>query len=113
MGAIAGQIDFERPVDEQVVARMCRVMEHRGPDASGLHVDDGVAIGAEHLEIVDPGGPAQPCHNEDASVVAVMNGEIYNHDELRQRLERSGHRFRSNSDTEVLAHLYEQYGDRL
>jgi len=95
-----------------VIARMTDAMTHRGPDDRGLHLDDGVALGVRRLSVVDVDGGHQPFANEDASVWAIQNGELYNHVALRTELARESHRFRSRCDTEILPHLYEQYGDR-
>src|SRR3954451_5937311 len=111
MCGIAGKIDFHEPVERDVVASMCAVMEHRGPDSRGLHMADGVGIGAQRLAIIDIAHGDQPVQNEDGSVVAALNGEIYNFGELRDRLIAKGHRFRSYVDTEVLVHLYEEHGE--
>jgi asparagine synthase (glutamine-hydrolysing) len=113
MCGIAGKIDFDGPVERDLVARMCAVMEHRGPDSRGLHVVDGVGIGAQRLAIIDVAHGDQPVSNEDGSVVAALNGEIYNFNELRDLLIAKGHSFRSYVDTEVLVHLYEEYGERM
>jgi asparagine synthase (glutamine-hydrolysing) len=110
MCGIVGKIDFSGPVSEELVAQMCAVIEHRGPDSLGLYVSDGVGFGIRRLAIIDVVGGAQPIFNEDRSVVVVMNGEIYNFIELRRDLEQRGHRFRSRSDAEVLVHLYEDLG---
>jgi asparagine synthase (glutamine-hydrolysing) len=111
MCGITGKIDFEGAVDRDTLVRMCQVMEHRGPDARGIHLSDGVGIGAQRLAIIDVAHGDQPVYNEDRSVVAALNGEIYNFPELRERLLAQGHAFRSHVDTEVLVHLYEEHGD--
>src|SRR6266700_5916644 len=98
-------------LDRAVLQRMTDTMVHRGPDERGFHVADGVGLGAQRLSIIDVAGGHQPIANEDGTVVVVFNGEIYNHRELRTRLETQGHRFATRSDTEVLVHLYEEYGD--
>jgi asparagine synthase (glutamine-hydrolysing) len=90
---------------------MCERMVHRGPDSEGLFVTSGVALGMRRLAIIDLVTGEQPVFNEDRSVAVVLNGEIYNYRELRANLEKRGHVFRSASDTEVLPHLYEEYGD--
>jgi len=92
---------------------MCERMVHRGPDSEGLMVSSGVALGMRRLAIIDLVTGEQPTFNEDKSVAVILNGEIYNYRELRQDLEKRGHSFRSQSDTEVLPHLYEEYGDEL
>jgi len=94
---------------------MAAAMVHRGPDDQGIYVDPGCAlsIAARRLSIIDVAGGHQPIANEDGSVWAVLNGEIYNHASLRDRLRRRGHLFTSATDTEVLVHLYEDYGTSL
>lgn len=89
---------------------MCDAIVHRGPDDEGFYVRAGVALGMRRLSIIDVAGGHQPIHNEDETVWTVFNGEIYNYPELRQELESKGHRFYTNSDTECLVHLYEEYG---
>jgi asparagine synthase (glutamine-hydrolysing) len=97
-----------------MLRRMCDTIVHRGPDEAGYFESDPlVALGMRRLSIIDLAGGSQPITNEDGSVVVVFNGEIYNFRELRQQLERQGHRFRTATDTEVLAHLYEEVGHRL
>jgi len=93
-----------------LVERMGHVLTHRGPDDAGFYFGRGVALGMRRLSIIDLSGGHQPISNEDGSIWVVCNGEIYNFKELRERLEKSGHVFRTNSDTEVLVHLYEQEG---
>jgi asparagine synthase (glutamine-hydrolysing) len=95
-----------------VIARMCEVIEHRGPDDAGYFIGRGVAIGMRRLSIIDLAGGRQPLANEDASVRVVFNGEIYNYKELRRDLVSRGHRFSTGSDTEVIVHLYEEEGER-
>jgi asparagine synthase (glutamine-hydrolysing) len=90
---------------------MCERMVHRGPDAEGLMVSNGVALGMRRLAIIDLVTGEQPTYSEDGSIAVILNGEIYNYRELRQDLEKRRHSFRSQSDTEVLPHLYEEYGD--
>jgi asparagine synthase (glutamine-hydrolysing) len=99
------------PPDLEVVQRMSGRLVHRGPDSDGLFHEDGVALAARRLSIIDLDGGDQPLTNEDGSVVVVQNGEIYNYRELRAELEGAGHRFATASDTEVLAHLYEEHGE--
>ncbi len=92
------------------VEAMCSQIRHRGPDDQGIYVDQGCGIGMRRLSIIDLSTGHQPISNEDGSVWVVFNGEIYNYPELRDRLIRQGHRFRTHSDTETLVHLYEQEG---
>src|SRR4029453_196818 len=100
---------------EQVVKAMNATMRHRGPDDEGTYVDAqaGVSLGARRLSIIDVEGGHQPLANEDGSVWAVLNGEIYNHPALLERLRSRGHVLSSRADTEVLVHLYEDYGSDL
>src|SRR3954471_17647466 len=113
MCGIAGKIDFGGAVERDVVERMCAVIEHRGPDSRGLRTEAGAAIGAQRLAIIDIAHGDQPVTNEDGTVIAALNGEIYNFSALRDRLIAAGHRFRSYVDTEVLAHLYEEHGEQM
>lgn len=94
-----------------VVGRMVAALRHRGPDAEGVYLDAQAALGACRLSIIDLPGGRQPIANETGTVHAVLNGEIYNFRDLRARLERRGHRFVTQSDTEVLVHAYEQDGE--
>jgi asparagine synthase (glutamine-hydrolysing) len=84
---------------------------HRGPDGAGVHVQGPVALAHRRLSIIDLEAGAQPLANEDGSVWITFNGEIYNYRELRVTLEQRGHRFRTHSDTEVIVHAYEEWGD--
>ncbi len=108
MCGICGMIG--RP-DAAAVRRMARAMAHRGPDDESYYEDAGAVLGFRRLSIIDVAGGRQPLSNEDGSIQVVFNGEIYNHAELRDGLERRGHRLRTQSDGEVLAHLYEEVGD--
>jgi len=97
------------------VETMSATLRHRGPDDDGLRTDprSGVTLGARRLAILDLAGGHQPVANEDDSVWAVFNGEIYNYPQLRRQLLERGHRLKSNCDTEVLVHLYEEFGDAM
>lgn len=95
-----------------LVAAMTGTIVHRGPDDDGFFVEGPVALGMRRLSIVDVSGGHQPIFNEDESLVIVYNGEIYNYLSLREELQARGHRFRTRSDTEVILHLYEEYGAR-
>ncbi len=101
--------------DGRDVRAMCATLRHRGPDDEGVHCDrpSGVTIGARRLAIMDIDGGHQPLCNEDGSVWAAFNGEIYNHAKLREDLRRRGHTFATSGDTEVLVHLYEEYGEAM
>lgn len=93
------------------IRRMCDSILHRGPDEEGIHVEDGVGLGMRRLAIIDIDGGQQPIFNEDRTVRTVFNGEIYNFRELRSKLQAKGHTFKTNCDTEVIVHAYEEYGD--
>jgi asparagine synthase (glutamine-hydrolysing) len=112
MCGIAGSTDD--PQGSRVRA-MSATMRHRGPDDEGLHTDarSGVSIGVRRLAVMDVEGGHQPLSNEDGSVWVVFNGEIYNQARLREDLSARGHRFATGSDTEVLVHLYEEFGDSM
>ncbi|HLG98188.1 MAG TPA: asparagine synthase (glutamine-hydrolyzing) [Bryobacteraceae bacterium] len=110
MCGIAGIVDFERFPRRHELAPMVEIQRHRGPDGQGLFVDGPVAMGMRRLSIIDLPGGNQPIFNEDGSIAVVFNGEIYNYIELREEMIAKGHQFRTHSDTEVLVHLYEQYG---
>src|SRR6266571_7949387 len=97
----------------ELVQRMCGSMVHRGPDDEGSIHLDGVTLGMRRLSIIDIEGGHQPMCNEDSTVWVVQNGEIYNHRELRDELLAGGHKFRTQSDTEVLVHGYEEWGERM
>ncbi len=97
-------------VDSERVRRMCQELVHRGPDDQGLFVKGPVGLGMRRLSIIDLVSGHQPIHNEDKTVWVVFNGEIYNFPDLRAELENSGHYFYTNSDTEVIVHLYEEFG---
>src|SRR4051812_2623958 len=111
MCGIAGKIDFAGPVDPAPVHAMCDAMVHRGPDERGFHHERGVALGMQRLAIIDVAHGQQPIFNEDRSLCVILNGEIYNFNELRADLIRRGHTFTTHVDTEVLVHLYEDHGE--
>ena len=101
---------YERKPDQQLLTRMTDKLVHRGPDSAGYFVDDYVALGFRRLSIIDLESGDQPIYNEDRSVVLMCNGEIFNYLELKKVLIQKGHSFRTNSDVEVLLHLYEEHG---
>jgi len=97
-------------IDQATIKRMCQTILHRGPDDEGVYVKNGAGLGARRLSIIDLVGGYQPVFNEDRSAWVVFNGEIYNFSELRRELVTQGHRFSTNTDTEVIVHLYEESG---
>jgi asparagine synthase (glutamine-hydrolysing) len=99
-----------RPVTEGDVRSMCDVIAHRGPDDDGIYFTGPVGLGHRRLSIIDVVSGHQPISNEDGSVWIVFNGEIYNHHELRELLVAKNHVFKTRTDTEVIVHLYEEYG---
>src|SRR2546422_530006 len=113
MCGICGILDLRgNNVSAEELKAMSNVLRHRGPDDQGSFFSGPLAFSFRRLSIVDLAGGHQPMTNEDGSVWIVFNGEIYNHAELRPGLQKRGHRFASNSDTETIVHLYEEYGDR-
>ncbi|HKW34580.1 MAG TPA: asparagine synthase (glutamine-hydrolyzing) [Candidatus Acidoferrum sp.] len=112
MCGIAGMIGNEPGYSAEAadVHQMCQTIVHRGPDDEGIYVSGRVGLGMRRLSIIDLSTGHQPIHNEDRNLWVVFNGEIYNFPELRPDLEARGHRFYTNSDTEVIVHLYEEYG---
>lgn len=96
--------------DRRLIERMIATLHHRGPDSVGYHVEGRVALGVARLRVVDLATGDQPLANENGSVQVVLNGEVYNHRALRETLREAGHRFATRSDTEVIAHLWEEYG---
>jgi len=112
MCGIAGQYNYatQAPVDQETIRRMARSITHRGPDDEGFYFSGALGLGFRRLSIIDLGGGHQPMADADESVWIVFNGEIYNYKELRAELEQQGHRFRTQSDTEVIIHGYKQWG---
>lgn len=108
MCGICGYVGFSG--GEGLIARMTEAITHRGPDDVGHFVDEKMGLGVRRLSIIDVEGGHQPITNDDGSLVIVYNGEIYNYLELKEELLSLGHRFRTNSDTEILLHLYEEMG---
>jgi asparagine synthase (glutamine-hydrolysing) len=113
MCGICGFINNDRPEDEngEILRGMVQSLHHRGPDDEGYYQKHGTNLGMRRLSIIDIANGHQPITNEDQTVWIVFNGEIYNYKELRQNLLSKGHIFRTNSDTETIVHLYEEYGD--
>src|SRR6266536_5009121 len=108
MCGIAGILEFGRDTRASATAlrEMCRVMTHRGPDDEGFYTDACLGLGMRRLSIIDLATGHQPISNEDGSLWIIFNGEIYNHLTLRAQMQAHGHRYRTNSDTESILHLY-------
>lgn len=114
MCGIAGIVNFSLDrLDRKLVEEMITLLRHRGPDDEGIYQDKHVLLGHTRLSIIDVEGSAQPLSNEDGSIWVIFNGEIYNYQELRKKLQEKGHKFRTNGDTETLVHLYEEYDERM
>ena len=112
MCGIAGFIDnCSGPTREESLRRMVGVLRHRGPDGTGVYLDSHAGLGHARLSIIDVAGGSQPIHNEDASLWIVFNGEIFNYLELRSELADRGHQFATRSDTEVILHAFEEWGE--
>jgi asparagine synthase (glutamine-hydrolysing) len=111
MCGIVGIVGQEnRQVDGGLLARMCEAIRHRGPDEDGFYQEKSIGMAMRRLAIIDLKGGQQPIHNEDRTAWIVFNGEIYNYRELRAELEKLGHRFYTDCDTEVIVHAYDRYG---
>jgi asparagine synthase (glutamine-hydrolysing) len=110
MCGICGYLSSDASVERAVLERMNATIIHRGPDSDGFFIEGGLGLAMRRLSIIDVAGGGQPIGNEDGSIQVVYNGEIYNYRALRAELEKCGHRFKTNSDTEVLVHGYEQWG---
>ena len=115
MCGICGQFNFSgrQPVDRRELEAMTHTLIHRGPDDEGYYISGPLGFGFRRLSIIDLAGGHQPMSDREESVWVVFNGEIYNFPELRPELERYGHVFRTNSDTEVIIHGYKQWGDEV
>ncbi|KPA18700.1 asparagine synthase [Candidatus Magnetomorum sp. HK-1] len=115
MCGIAGIIDKIgcNRIDKHLLKKMADSLNHRGPDDDGIHVDEKFGFGFKRLSIIDIESGNQPLFNEDRSIVMVCNGEIFNYEELKYQLKIKGHKFYTNTDVEVLVHLYEEYGTDL
>ena len=113
MCGIAGYFNLkgESPPDRELIGRMVNMIRHRGPDEFGAYMDNICALGQARLSIIDLATGSQPLSNEDETLWITFNGEIFNYIELRAELEKSGHRFKTRSDTEVIVHSYEQWGE--
>lgn len=113
MCGICGIVDTEghRPIERRRLARMSQLLIHRGPDGEGIYLAPGVALGHRRLSIIDVAGGRQPLFNETGRIAVVFNGEIYNFRELASELSRRGHRLATRSDTEVIVHAWEEWGE--
>jgi asparagine synthase (glutamine-hydrolysing) len=114
MCGITGRLNYDplRPIDRDVLEAMTDAVAHRGPDAAGYHVAPGIGLGHRRLSIIDLATGDQPLCNENGTVWTVFNGEIYNFADVRAELLAHGHRFKTSSDTEIIVHGYEQWGER-
>ncbi|WP_028520524.1 asparagine synthase (glutamine-hydrolyzing) [Ruminococcus flavefaciens] len=113
---MCGIVGFTNNIEntDEVLEKMMDRIRHRGPDAEGKYIDEDIALGHRRLSIIDISSSGdQPIFNEDSSLVIIFNGEIYNYKEIREKLIEAGHSFRTNTDTEVLIHGYEEYGEKL
>src|SRR3954465_8968417 len=113
MCGIAGRFNYDaaNTVDRAQLVAMTDAVRHRGPDAGGYYLDGAIGLGHRRLSIIDLATGDQPLGNEDGTVQVVFNGEIYNFEEVRDALLERGHRFRTRSDTEVIVHAFEEWGD--
>src|SRR5688572_22035815 len=111
MCGMCGVASFDQTPDRELLLDMMRRLVHRGPDGCGYFQDDFVALGHTRLAIVDTAGGAQPMSNADGSRWVSFNGEIFNYVELAEELRGLGHRFRTSSDTEVIVHAWEEWGE--
>ncbi|HOM26753.1 MAG TPA: asparagine synthetase B, partial [bacterium] len=108
MCAICGIVKNKGIVEIEEIKRMANVMNYRGPDEEGYFFENNIGLGHKRLSIIDLKTGKQPIYNEDESLILICNGEIYNFVELRKKLEEKGHIFKTNSDNEVIIHLYEE-----
>jgi asparagine synthase (glutamine-hydrolysing) len=97
-------------IEEGIIKSMNDRIRRRGPDDEGFYIDNKIQLGMRRLSIIDISSGHQPIFNEDKSVVIVFNGEIFNHNDLREDLLKKGHHFQTKTDTEVIVHLYEEHG---
>lgn len=115
MCGITGWINLDQSKtkdhNEAVLHSMCETIYHRGPDSEGIWMDDTVALGMRRLSIIDLKTGDQPVFNHDRSVIAMQNGELYNYREVREQLEKKGHKFVTQTDTEIIPFLYDEYGE--
>lgn len=112
MCGIAGIINIDNSTTRDHLSSMLKSIAHRGPDGEGIHIDGNVGLAHKRLSIIDPQGGHQPMCNEDGTVWITFNGAVYNYLELRQELLQRGHKIKTYSDTEVIIHAYEEYGEK-
>ena len=112
MCGFVGFIDKKKS-KKKIIKDMADIITHRGPDSDGYYVGDECALGFRRLSIIDLNGGTQPIYNEDNNMIITFNGEIYNYKEIREKLIKKGHKFRTESDTEVILHGYEEYGEKI
>lgn len=112
MCGVCGYFDIskQRKAEKNILEKMANTLIYRGPDSSGYLIKDNLGLGFRRLSLIDLEGGNQPLYNEDKTIFLVCNGEIYNYRELKKQLIQQGHKFRTNTDVEVLIHLYEEYG---
>src|SRR5262245_36143087 len=115
MCGICGQFNFARgePVESETIGRMTRTIVHRGPDDEGYLVSGPLGFGFRRLSIIDLAGGHQPMSDAEETVWVILNGEIYNYRELREKLRERGYQFRTASDTEVIVHGYKEWGTKV
>ena len=112
MCGFVGFIDKKKS-KKKIIKDMADIIAHRGPDSDGYYIGDECALGFRRLSIIDLDGGTQPIYNEDNNMIITFNGEIYNYKEIREKLIKKGHKFRTESDTEVILHGYEEYGEKI
>ena len=112
MCGVCGIVSYDGPPDLTLLRRMMGRLGHRGPDGNGYYRDRRAALGHTRLAIIDTSGGAQPLCNEDGTVWVTFNGEIFNYVELGAELRHRGHIFRTASDTEVIVHAWEEWGEK-
>src|SRR5712691_5416189 len=111
MCGIAGLVSLNADqLDKNVLLRMQKILTHRGPDDAGVYLNQNVGLAHTRLSIIDLASGHQPMCNEDGTIWITYNGEVYNYKELEEPLRATGHVFKTSSDTEVILHLYEEYG---
>ena len=112
MCGFVGFIDKKKN-KKKIIKDMADIIVHRGPDSDGYYTDDDCALGFRRLSIIDLSGGTQPIYNEDKTMAIIFNGEIYNYQEIRKDLLKKGHKFKTESDTEVILHGYEEYHEKI